>query len=77
VIWSRRVRPSHGCALVQRSFVAIKSLASVQDGPRMAATSARRGLADHGLRTKKPKVDRNHVSERDGSATDTSNSSDG
>lgn len=59
------------------SLIAIKSLASVQDGPGMAATSAPRGLADHNLRMKKLKIDRNHLSERGGAATDASDSSDG
>jgi len=76
-ICHRRVRPSHGCALVPPSLIAIKSLASVQDRSGMAATSARRELVDHGLRTKKLKIDRNHLSERDGAATDASDSSDG
>jgi hypothetical protein len=59
------------------SLIAIKSLASVQDRLGMAATSARRGLVDHGLRIKKLKIDRNHVSERDGADTDASDSCDG
>jgi len=70
-------RPPQSLMFCYISLIAIKSLASVQDRPGMVATSAHVDFADHGLRMKRLKIERNHLSERDGTGTDTSDSCDG